>query len=136
MLGQQRGVHVHRAAGGDVQHLLGEDLPEGGGDHHVRREGLQLRNPLRGLELFKLIHRQSPRLRPLLDRAGGQLFAPSRGAVGLGEYAHHVVARVAQRLQRRHRKFRGAHEDHAGHWPSPPFLRFISSVASSIILST
>ena len=133
--GQQGGVHVDGAQAGNIQNLLGQNLPKGGGDAQVRGQGPQILHPILA-DSPGLIHGNAVGLGGHLHRGWGHLFAPALGLVGLGEHAHHRIPASDQRLQGGHGKIRRAHEDDAHQSSSSLMWPSISSgVSSRSILS-
>ena len=109
---EQRGVDVDRAARGDVEDRLREDLPEG---HDHRDVGPMLGEPLgpAGVtEPDRLEQRDAVLERHRLDRRDPLALPPARGPVRLRHRGHHVVP-LAQRLERGQRERRSAVEQHA-----------------------
>ena len=125
-------MYVDGAHGRDVQDFLRQNLPEGGGDEQIRAQRAQGVQPLLAADALKLQHLKAVPERRFLDRAGRQAMAAPAGPVGLRAHGGDVPAAVQQRFQRRHGKFRRAHEHHARHasLSSPS-----SSSTSRVILS-
>ena len=108
--GQEREVEVDDAPRQGGQHRVGQQVAEGAGDADV---GARLGQPPRQLGVAaprRLEDRQPGRLGGLLDRRGRPA-APVAGPVGPGDHGHDLVGGRQQRLQRRHRRRRGAQVD-------------------------
>jgi len=93
---QQRGVDVDAAVGGQIQHVLAQDLPEGGNNDQVGLPACQMIKRFRCAQSPGLKDRDACRLRHPFDGRGAQ-FAPAPGrAVGLGDDAHDAVSGRSQ----------------------------------------
>ena len=127
--GQQRGVHVHRADLGHVQHFLRKNLPEGGGDAQVGRKALQIVQPVLA-DLQRLKYGNLLRKGIFLHRGHLHLAAPALGLVRLGKNAGHFIAVFHQRPQNRDGKLRRSHKNNS-HSPSSSSLPSTGSYSSS-----
>ena len=131
VLGQNAGVNVDAAEGGDIQYLLGQDPAIG---HHGTDIRLQIPKLLHTIllpEVLRLKHGDSMLQRHFLHRRKDHLHAPTLGAVGLGKGPHHLKAVGKDFFQAGRRDIRRSHK-HNTHDFSPSFAYSPASSSSSV----
>ncbi|MNC15024.1 hypothetical protein D3C75_628240 [compost metagenome] len=110
VFGQQGGVDINTAVPWQLQHRLGQKLPEGGGHDQIGLVFGYVPDGLLAPHPFRLVNRDAGAESLLLHRRRRQNPLAALGPVRLGDGKHHLVSFLQQDLQGGNGKIRGAHK--------------------------
>ena len=110
---QDRPVNIQAPVARRVEHRLRQDQAIGGDNRDIGPMRCKRGLFIGALQADRGVHRNAGGLCRQMHRRWLQLLAPARRARRLRIGRDHLVPGRDQRVQRRHRKFGGSHEDHA-----------------------
>jgi len=106
-------MHVDDAERRHVDDALRNDLAVADHHHGVGTQGRQVRQWLRPLDAFRLVHGKRAGNRSHLHGRGRQRTAPAFGPIGLRVDCQHLVARRQNAFERGHGERRRSQKDQA-----------------------